>query len=110
MQEPLGYEEGQVSVKRLRKSLNGLKQAVRKWYESLTCALADLCFGVTQMDPGVFRAHVGRDVLVLAVHVDGCALTGSSPALIAEYKQRLNARYSLTEQTWSQFIGCWVSR
>jgi Reverse transcriptase (RNA-dependent DNA polymerase) len=97
MQEPPGYEEGEGNVKRLRKSLYGLKQAGRRWYDALSCALADIGFVVTQADPGVFRAETGSDVLILAVHVDDCAITGSSPELIEAYKKKLNERYSLTD-------------
>jgi hypothetical protein len=87
MQEPPGYKtDGQGSVKRLRKALYGLKQAGRKWYDALSSALAKLGFRVSSADPGVFTARIGTDVLVLAVHVDDCILTGSSAELIAEYK------------------------
>ena len=44
----------------------------------------------------MFTKRIGSDVLVLAMHVDDCILTGSSPALIEEYKQKLNEHYALT--------------
>jgi Reverse transcriptase (RNA-dependent DNA polymerase) len=97
MQEPPGYEEGEGQVKRLWKSLYGLKQARCKWYDALTHVLADLGLHVSQADPGVFRTQIGEHVLILAVHVDDCMITGSSPELIAEYKRKLNARYALTD-------------
>src|SRR5487761_336488 len=98
MQEPPGYEEGEAgSVKRLCKALYGLKQAGRKWYDALSNVLADLGFRVSTADPDVFTARIKDDVLVLAVHVDDCAMTGSSPELIAEYKQKMHARYALTD-------------
>jgi hypothetical protein len=49
------------------------------------------------VDLGVFIAHIGEQLLVLAVHVDDCILTGSSRNLIAEYKSKLNACYVLTD-------------
>ena len=36
-------------------------------------------------------------ILIIAIHVDDCAFTGSSPSLIDEYRGKLNARYSLTD-------------
>ena len=98
MQEPPGYETGGGgSVKRLHKALYGLKQAGRKWYDALSQALTKLGFRTSSADPGVFTARVEKEILVLAVHVDDCILTGSSAKLISEYKQKLNEQYSLTD-------------
>jgi transposase InsO family protein len=112
MKEPPGYEtQGERSVKRLQKSLYGLKQAGRKWYEALSHALADLGFCATSADPGVFFAKIGDHILILAIHVDDCALTGSSPPLIAEYKRKFNACYTLTDLGpihW--FLGIKITR
>ena len=98
MKEPSGFESNDGgSVKRLRKALYGLKQAGRKWYDALSKVLANLGFHVSSADPGVFTAHIGTELLILAVHVDKCILTGSSAALIEEYKQKLNDHYALTD-------------
>lgn len=98
MQEPLSYEtQGEQLVKWLHKSLYGLKQVGRKWYEALSHALADLGFCTSTADPGVFLANVNKDILILAIYVDNCILTGSSPKLIAKYKDKFNAHYTLTD-------------
>ena len=97
MQPPPGYEGQEDTVKRLKKSLYGLKQAGRKWYDVLCRALANLGFRVSQADLGVFHNQVDGHTLILVVHVDDCMFTGSSPKLIAEYKQKFNARYALTD-------------
>jgi transposase InsO family protein len=112
MQEPPGYEtQGEHSVKRLHKSLYGLKQAGRKWYEALSHALADLGFRASTADPGVFLAKIDKHILILAIHVDDCILTGSSPKLIADYKDKFNSRYTLTDLGpihW--FLGIKITR
>ena len=112
MQEPPGYEtQGEPSVKRLHKSLYGLKQAGRKWYEALSHALADLGFRASAADPGVFIAKIDNHTLILAIHVDDCILTGSSPKLIADYKDKFNSRYTLTDLGpihW--FLGIKITR
>jgi transposase InsO family protein len=98
MQPPPGYESGAAgTVKRLHKSLYGLKQAGRKWYDALCRVLTDLGFEVSQADPGVFHARVEGHILILAVHVDDCAMTGSSGELIAQYKQKFHSCYALTD-------------
>ena len=112
MKEPPGYEtQGEHSVKRLHKSLYGLKQAGRKWYEALSRALADLGFRASSADPGVFLAKIDKHTLILAIHVDDCALTGSSPELIAGYKHKFNDCYTLTDLGpihW--FLGIKITR
>ncbi|TFY77263.1 hypothetical protein EWM64_g6750 [Hericium alpestre] len=98
MQEPPGYEEGVGNlVKKLLKSIYGLKQAGRKWYDALCRALADLGFQVTKSDPGVFYARVEKHIIILAIHVDDCAMTGSSPKLLKDFKEKLNEQYALTD-------------
>ena len=74
MHPPPGYDSDPDIVKRLRKALYGLKQAGQKWYDTLSRALADIGFSVSQADPGVFIAEIGEDILILAVHVDDCRI------------------------------------
>jgi hypothetical protein len=97
MYSPPGYDADGTTVKRLRKSLYGLKQAGRKWYDTLSRALVGLGFSVSQADPGVFLARIGKHQLILAVHVDDCIFTGSSSSLVMEYKEKINACYALTD-------------
>ena len=97
MKPPPRYTSEGEQVKRLLKSLYSLKQAGQKWYDTLSCALTDLGFQVNDTDPGVFSAHDNPHTTILAIHVDDCLITGSSSKLIADYKQMLNERYSLTD-------------
>ena len=90
-------------MKHLKKSLYGLRQAGRRWqgqwYDTLACTLTstNISFRVSNADPGIFYLHSEYDILVLAVHVDDCVLTGSSSMLITEYKRKINGQYSLTD-------------
>jgi reverse transcriptase-like protein len=97
MQSPLGYNSDTHTVKRLQKSLYGLKQAGQKWYNTLSHALISLRFCITNADLGVFFTYMDKHVLMLAVHMDDCIFTGSSKELIALYKQKLNGCYALTD-------------
>ena len=97
MQEPPSYSTEGEFVKHLKKSLYGLKQAGRKWYDTLCRALTDLGFCVNDADPGVFSVHDGKHTTILTVHVDDCLITGSSPHLITDYKRKLYSCYSLTD-------------
>ena len=98
MQQPPGYKVGSEEwVKELLKAIYGLKQAGRKWYDVLYRVLIELGFRVSAADPCVFYIHIGEHVLIITIHVDDCAMTGSSVKLILEYKEKLNARYPLTD-------------
>jgi transposase InsO family protein len=81
----------------LFKSIYGLKQASRKWYDILCATLAELNFRKSEADPAVFYIHSGDILIILAIHVDDCTITGNSRDLIAELKVKLAAKYSLTD-------------
>jgi len=98
MEQPPGYEEGGKDfVKRLRKALYGLKQAGHRWYNTFKHELADLGFCASTADPGVFYAWIKGSILVIAAHVDDCAMTGHSGKLITIYKAKLNDKFPLTD-------------
>jgi Reverse transcriptase (RNA-dependent DNA polymerase) len=98
MQEPLGYETATGDgVKKLLKALYGLKQAGCKWYDALYGALTDLGFCIARADPRVFITQIGDSILLLAVHVNDCVMTGSSVKLIAIYKAKLHKQYALMD-------------
>ena len=98
MQQPLGYETGSEEwVMKLLKALYGLKQVGRRWYDILLHALKELGFTVSAADPGMFYTHLGKELLILAMLVDNCAMTGSCTKLILEYKAKLNSCYPLTD-------------
>jgi len=99
MEQPPYYEtadRGRYVVK-LNKTLYGLKQAGKKWYDSLCRSLADIGFKKTEADPAVFFVHAGNHVVILAIHVDDSTMTGSSVTLQNEYKARINAKFQLTD-------------
>jgi hypothetical protein len=97
MQALPGYVSDMRIVKRLLKSLYGLKQAGRRWYDTLARALKSLGLTTSVADPGVLISCVSRQIFILVVHLDNCVLTSSSSDLISEYKQKLNSCYALTD-------------
>lgn len=84
-------------VLKLDKALYGLKQGGRKWYETLCVALADLSFKRAEADYGVFFKHEGPHLIILAIHVDDCLITGDSRLLLDTYKHRIGQKYRLTD-------------
>ena len=98
-EQPVGYETRDQGswVWRLLKALYGLKQGAKNWYDSLRKALLKLGFTRSEADHGVFYKEVGKDIIILAFHVDDGMVTGSSVALINKFKVDMNAKYKLTD-------------
>jgi len=100
MELPPGYnidKRLKHAVAKLRVTLYGLKQGALRWYLELCGSLRELRLKRAHSDWGVFYAHIGRDILILASHVDDCTLTGSSCELMGLFKGEIQARYKITD-------------
>jgi hypothetical protein len=98
MEQPPEYESGPPgSVLRLRKTLYGLKQSGRTWYETMRRAFGDLDLKRAESDFGVFYFRKGPHIIILAIHVDDCTITGTSQSLLDDYKRRINAVFTMTD-------------
>jgi len=99
LEQPIGYEteDRKRWVWKLLKTLYGLKQGVKNWYDALCQALAELGFTRTEAGHGVFLKEIGDDIIILVVHVDDCMITGSSMKHISNFKVEMNAKYKLTD-------------
>jgi hypothetical protein len=67
-------------VYRLRKSLYGLKQAGRRWYQKLVDIMTKLGFERCEGDQAVFyrRCERTKVLIVVLVHVDDCTIVGKT--------------------------------
>jgi hypothetical protein len=113
MEQPPYHEVADRSryVVKLRKSLYGLKQAGRRWYDTLCASLARIGFRRSLADPAVFFIHVGNDVVILFIHVDDTTITGSSARLIEEFEQRIGKTFDITHLgPVSWLLGLGVTR
>ena len=97
MKNPPGYDKGDSTIKHLKKSLYGLKQARRKWYDTLKRTLANLGFHVSDADPSVFHACDGDHPTIIAIHMDNCTIISSSAELVQDYKRKINTCHSITD-------------
>src|ERR1700678_308994 len=84
-------------VWKLLKTLYGLKESAKKWYDTLCKALVDLGFQRVEADHRIFFKRIGTDIIVLAVHVDDGMLLGSSWKLIDEFKFQMNKTYKISD-------------
>jgi hypothetical protein len=91
MEQPPDFETADRTkfVLRLWKTIYGLKQSARKWYQLLTKNLAELGFRVLVTDNMVYIKTEGSHITILAIHVDDTTITSSSPQLITHYQQEV---------------------
>jgi hypothetical protein len=99
MEQPVGHEtkDRKKWVWKLKRGLYGLKQGAKSWYDTLHKALVDLGFKRTDADHGVFYRKIKKDIVVLAVHVDDCMVTGNSTTHVNTFKVKMNEKYRLTD-------------
>ena len=100
MRQPPGfpYPNSSGKVLRLQKTIYGLKQSGRRWYQKLT-EIFEKYLGLTQcsVDQAVFYRRNGKLIVVIAVHVDDCTIAASTKALVREVKSTLNKHVEVTD-------------
>ena len=104
MKQPPGYEErggasGRVKVLRLVKTLYGLKQAGRRWYQMLVWIMTKLGFSRCGGDQAVFfrRCEKTNVLIIVLVHVDDCSIVGKTKALVNRFKVEIAKFVDITD-------------
>ena len=92
MEQPLGFvaqgESGLVC--RLRRSLYGLKQSPRVWFDRFSSVVQEFGMLRNTADHSVFYHHnSSRQCIYLVVYVDDIVITGSDQGSIQNLKQHL---------------------
>lgn len=99
MDQPKGFvAEGKAGyVWRLLKSLYGLKQASRVWYQKFRAVLLKLGFHPLLADPCVFVRILEKRLSIIACHVDDLGLFCNSVAILTTLKAELKAEFEMTD-------------
>ena len=87
--EPPGYPslDHPNSVCLLKKTLYGLKQSGRRWYQRLCKIMSSIGFSCCDVDMAVFYRHGDKgELAIVLVHVDDCTIAATSTQLISEFK------------------------
>jgi hypothetical protein len=110
MELPTGYAQNGKHC-RLLKTLYGLKQSARQWFNTLVAALEK--FGLTQLtaDSCVFVGGYGDDLIIVAIYVDDILLFGPSPARLAKLKADLSQAFKMTDMgPCEYYLGVHIQR
>ena len=82
----------------LKKSLYGLRQASRQWYEKLLYVLLSSGYKQSQADHSLFVKATSSSFTALLIYVDDMILAGNDSIEIAAVKYQLD---SLDKRPWA---------
>ena len=100
MDLPPGFEgnHGKNKVCRLRKSLYGLKQSPRAWFERFGKAVKHYGYHQSQIDHTMFFKHSSTGkIAILIVYVDDIILTGDDSAKLERLKMVLACEFEIKD-------------
>ncbi|KAK1435086.1 hypothetical protein QVD17_00846 [Tagetes erecta] len=98
MKIPQGFsKENETRVCRLRKSLYGLKQASRNWYQRFTTFLLGLDFRQSKADHSLFFQKKDDISIAILIYVDDVIVVGNSLLKIQEIKKQLDKEFSIKD-------------
>ena len=113
MEIPPGFGNSQTvgKVCRLKKSLYGLKQSPRAWFDRFRRALCNMGYSQCNGDHTVFYRHRGAHITILAVYVDDIVITGDDVEEIKCLRQRLGEAFEVKDLgPLRYFLGIEVAR
>src|SRR6202046_1159695 len=106
MKQPEGFvASGKENlVCKLRKSLYGLKQASRAWYDKIHHAFVDMGFTVLSADTCVYQLRKANLYILVALYVDDLLLVSNSLEGLSALKRDLSRRFSMTDLGEAHYI------
>lgn len=113
MHQPEGFIDNHHPdyVCQLKRSLYGLRQAPRAWYEKLKHYLLKFGFIHSTSNHSLFYMRKNGKLLLILVYVDDILLIGDDPTLISKLIQNLATVFALkTLGTVTYFLGIQVTK
>ena len=113
MEIPPGFSSAETTGKvcRLKKSLYGLKQSPRAWFDKFRRAVCDMGYRQCNGDHTVFYRHFKGKITILAVYVDDIIITGDDEGEIARLKKCLSKAFEVKDLgRLKYFLGIEVAR
>jgi Reverse transcriptase (RNA-dependent DNA polymerase) len=113
MEVPPGFGTKQTvgKVCRLKKSLYGLKQSPRAWFDRFRKAMVGMGYQQTNADHTVFFKRHGAHITVLAVYVDDMIISRNDEEEIALLKRKLGKEFEVKDLGQLRyFLGIEIAR
>ncbi|GKB67745.1 retrovirus-related pol polyprotein from transposon TNT 1-94 [Tanacetum coccineum] len=106
--QPDGFvdQENLNHVYKLKKSLYGLKEAPRAWYDLLSKYLLFQEFSKGTMDPTLFICRQGKDILLVQIYVDDIIFASTTPELCNQFSKLMCSKFKMSMMgKFSFFLG-----
>jgi hypothetical protein len=99
MDQPDGFvvKGEEQKVCKLRKSLYGLKRALKQWHEKFDTTLTGAGFAVNEADKCVYYRHGGGQSVILCLYVDDILIFGTNINIINEVKSFLSNSFDMKD-------------
>jgi len=98
VKQPLGFEDLKYPdhIYKLKKSLYGLKQASRAWYDRLSNFLIKNDFKRGQVDTTLFRRTLEKDILVVQIYVDDIIFGSTNASVCKEFSKLMQDEFEMS--------------
>ena len=97
MEQPQGFIQDSSLVCRLKKSLYGLKQALRAWYAKMDSYLLSQNFVRRTSNPNVYMLRKTDSLLLLVLYLDDLLITGSLTSALATVNKIIHDRFLMMD-------------
>jgi hypothetical protein len=99
MKQPEGFVVNgkKALVCKLKKSLYGLKQSPRMWYQKFETYILGLGFVRRRDDHCVYSKQVGNHFIYVVLYVDDMLLVGNNMDVIREVKSQLSSKFDMKD-------------
>ena len=104
MTQPKGFIKGKNLVCKLHKSLYGLKQASRAWYQKIDSFLLSKGLKRVESDHSIYTQIHSNEILIITIYVDDLLLVGSNLCLINDFKTILSNEFKMKDLGEANFI------
>ena len=113
MEIPPGFSTPRTAGKvcKLRKSLYGLKQSPRAWFDRFMHVVCDMGYKQCNGDHTLFYRHSDCRITILAIYVDDIIITGDDDVEILRLKKNLSKEFEVKDLGQLRyFLGIKIAR
>jgi hypothetical protein len=91
-------------VCKLKRSLYGIKQSPRMWYQNFDTYIISLGFVRSKVDLCIYSKEEGGHFIYVALYVDDMLLIGNNMEAIKEVKKKISSKFNMKDLSAAKFI------